>query len=279
MLPLFFYLALFLYLIATGGLIVYIVRQHRWIFVTSFWFLFAGFAFHTVFLVLRSVALGAIPVLDLKSAFSFFSWCVVFIYLLFHKRFGLMVLGAFAAPLASLLMIISSAMTWPTVPVSPLFKSSWLAIHVITIFLGDALFAMAFLAAAMYLIQERQIKRKNLGFMYKRLPSLATLDSINYHSLIYGFPLLTIGMITGSIYAQLGLGTYWQWDPKEVWSLITWLFYAALLHERLAVGWRGRRAAIMSIICFGLLLFTFIGAGLWMGGYHSFGSLGGRQAL
>ena len=276
---LFFYLALFLYLIATGGLIVYVVKQQKWIFVTSFWFLFAGFIFHTVFLALRTMALGTIPVLDLKSAFSFFSWCVVLIYLLFHKRFGLMVLGAFAAPVASLLMIISSAMTWPTVPVSPLFKSSWLAIHVITIFLGDALFAITFLSAVMYLIQERQIKRKNLGSIYKRLPSLATLDSINYHSLIYGFPLLTIGMMTGSIYAQLGLGTYWQWDPKEVWSLITWMFYAALLHERLAVGWRGRRAAIMSIICFGVLLFTFIGAGLWMGGYHSFGSLGSRQAL
>ena len=274
-----FYLALFLYLIATGGLIVYVVRQQKLVFLISYWFLVSGFVSHTIFLASRAVALGTVPVLDLKSAFSFFSWSIVLIYLVFHRKFRLMVLGAFVAPMASFLMIISSTMNWESVPVTPLFKSSWLAAHVITIFLGDALFAIAFLSAVMYLLQERQIKRKNLGSIYKRLPSLATLDSINYQSLIYGFPLLTIGMITGSIYAQLGLGTYWQWDPKEVWSLITWMFYAALLHERLAVGWQGRRAAIMSIVCFGILLFTFIGAGLWMGGYHSFGSLGVRRAL
>jgi len=105
---------------------------------------------------------------------------------------------------------------------------------------------------------------------------LETLDSINYYSLMYGFPFLTIGMITGAIYAQYALGSYWRWDPKEVCSLITWLFYAALLHERHAVGWRGRRAAIMSIICFLILIFTFIGASLWLSDYHSFKSLEGR---
>jgi len=86
-------------------------------------------------------------------------------------------------------------------------------------------------------------------------------------------------MITGSVYAQLVLGTYWQWDPKEVWSLITWLSYAALIHQRLTVGWRGRRAALMSIVCFCILIFTFLGANLWLGGYHSFDSLGVRKAL
>jgi ABC-type transport system involved in cytochrome c biogenesis permease subunit len=105
------------------------------------------------------------------------------------------------------------------------------------------------------------------------------LDTISYYSLIYGFPFLTVGMITGSIYAQFALGTYWQWDPKEVWSLITWLFYAALLHERLAAGWRGRRAAIMSIICFGILLFTFVGVSMLYSGYHSFSHLGVQKTI
>ena len=102
------------------------------------------------------------------------------------------------------------------------------------------------------------------------------LDNINQYALVSGFPFLTVGMMTGSIYAQYALGAYWQWDPKEVWSLITWLFYAALLHERLAAGWRGRKAAVMSIVCFCILLFTFAGASLWMGGYHSFASLQSR---
>ena len=89
----------------------------------------------------------------------------------------------------------------------------------------------------------------------------------------------TFGMITGSIYAQLIIGTYWQWDPKEVWSLITWLSYAVLIHERLTVGWRGRKAALISILCFCILIFSFLGASLWLGGYHSFESLGARKAL
>ena len=90
---------------------------------------------------------------------------------------------------------------------------------------------------------------------------------------------MTFGMISGAIYAQSVLGSYWQWDPKEVWSLITWVFYAVLLHERLAVGWRGRRAAWMSIICFCILLFTFIGGSVWLSDYHSFKNLEGRMAL
>jgi len=131
----------------------------------------------------------------------------------------------------------------------------------------------------MYLIQEHHIKRKKLGSFFKRLPSLATMDAFNHYAIVYGFPFLTVGMITGSIYAQVALGSYWQWDPKEVWSLITWLFYAALLHERLAAGWKGRRAAVMSIFCFAVLIFTFLGASLWLGGYHSFSSLSGGKSL
>ena len=141
------------------------------------------------------------------------------------------------------------------------------------------MFAVAFMSAIMYLIQERQIKNKRFGSLYSRLPSLETLDTINHYSLMYGFLFLTIGMVTGAIYAQTVLGSYWQWDPKEVWSLITWLVYAALLHARVTIGWRGRRAAIMSIIAFLILIFTFIGASLWLSDYHSFKSLGGATGV
>jgi cytochrome c-type biogenesis protein CcsB len=272
-------MALLTLLLASGGFIVYIVKQEKWIFNWSYWILVAAFFFHTIFLGYRYALLGTAPVLTLKSALSFFSWCILCAYLVLQFRFRLMVLGSFVAPFAAFLMIVSTALPWAEGPVNPVFKSLWLTAHVGTVFMGNGLFAIAFLAAVMYLIQERNIKRKRLGSFYARLPSLATLDSINHYCLIYGFPLLTVGMITGSIYAQYALGTYWQWDPKEVWSLITWLFYAALLHERLTVGWRGRKAALMSIFCFAILLFTFLGASLWLGGYHSFESLGSRTAL
>jgi cytochrome c-type biogenesis protein CcsB len=276
---LWFNVALILNLIASGGFLIYIIRQKEVAFRISYWILFAGFVFHTVFLAHRYYDLGAAPVLDLKSALSFFAWTIICAYLIFQKKFNLKVLSSFVAPFAAFLLIISSAMPLIESPVKPVFKSLWLTVHVVSVFMGNGLFAITFLSSIMYLIQEYQIKKKRLGSFFKRLPSLATLDTISYYSLIYGFPCLTIGMITGSIYAQFALGTYWQWDPKEVWSSITWLFYAALLHERLVVGWRGRRAAIMSILCFCILLFTFVGVSMLYSGYHSFSNLGVREAL
>ncbi|RLB33946.1 MAG: c-type cytochrome biogenesis protein CcsB [Deltaproteobacteria bacterium] len=269
-----FDMALGLVLIASGGYVVFIVSQKKWVAGVSFWVLAAGFVCHSLFLGLRYVALETLPVLDFKSALSFFSWSIIAAYLALYARFRLRVLGSFAAPLAAVFMILSSAMPWTQGPVKPVFKSLWLTAHAGSMFLGNGLLAVMFLSAVMYLIQERQIKKKLLGSFFKRLPSLATLDSINRQSLVYGFPFLTLGMITGAVYAQNALGSYWRWDPKEVWSLITWLLYAALLHERLVAGWRGRRAAIGSIVCFCALVFTFVGGSLWLGGYHSFRSLG-----
>ena len=274
---LWFNLALFFELLATGGFIIYIIKQRKQAFKWSNRILLVGLIFHTIFLCHRYYSLGTAPVLDLKSALSFFAWCILCAYFVLQLRFKLMVLGSFVAPFSAFLMIISYAMPWMEGPVRPIFKSLWLTTHVGTIFMGNGLFAIAFLSAIMYLFQEHHIKRKRLGSFYDRLPSLATLDGINHYSIVYGFPFLTVGMITGSIYAQSALGTYWQWDPKEVWSLISWLFYAALLHQRLAAGWQGRRAAIMSIICFCILIFTFVGASFWLGGYHSFSELRTRS--
>ncbi|MEE9612889.1 MAG: c-type cytochrome biogenesis protein CcsB [Desulfatiglandales bacterium] len=274
--PLLYWLALFLILLATGGFIVFIIKQQKPIFTWSNRIFLAGFIFHTLFLAEQYYTVGTAPVIGLKSALSFFSWTIIGAYLLFQLRFRLMVLGSFVAPLAASLMIISSTLPSIEITVQPIFRSLWLTVHVGTIFVGDGIFALTFLAAIMYLIQEHQIKRKRLGSFYSRLPSLETLDSINHYSLMCGFPFLTIGTITGAIYAQNALGSYWQWDPKEVWSLITWLFYAALLHQRVTVGWRGRKAALMSILCFLILIFTFIGASLWLSDYHSFSSLEGR---
>ncbi len=268
-------LSLFLILLAAGGFIVFIIRQQKAVYRWSYRLLLAGFAALTLQLFHAYLVLGAMPVLTLKSALAFFAWTILGAYLVFHAKFRLMVLGSFIAPLAAILMIFSSTIPGAGVDVKPIFKSVWFPIHVWTAFMGNGLFAVAFVAAIMYLIQESQIKRKKFGSFFSRLPSLQTLDSINHYSLIYGFPFLTMGMITGAIYAQYALGSYWRWDPKEVWSLITWLFYAALLHERIAVGWRGRRAAVLSIVCFCVLLFTFLGANLWLSEYHSFKNLGG----
>jgi len=148
------------------------------------------------------------------------------------------------------------------------FKSFWLVSHVTVIFIGEAAFALACGIGILYLTQENAIKTKQRRFFFKRLPSLDLLDSTGYGCIVVGFTLLTIGLITGLVYAKSVWGRFWSWDPKEVWSGISWLFYAALLHERLTVGWRGRRSAIMAIVGFGVLLFTFLGVNLFMEGHH-----------
>ena len=279
MAPLIFKLALFLILLAAGGFIVYMVKQQKGIYVWSYRILLAGFVFHTLYLGHQYYTLGVQPVIGMKAALSFFAWTIIGAYLIFHLKFKLMILGSFITPLAACLMIISATIPGSEVVVTPAFKSLWLTFHVAISFLGDGMFALAFIAAIMYLMQERQIKNKRFGSLYTRLPSLQTLDTINHYSLMYGFPFLTVGMVMGAIYAQNILGTYWQWDPKEVWSLITWLFYAALLHARIGMGWRGRRAAIMSIIAFLVLIFAFVGVSLWLSDYHSFRSLRGGTGV
>jgi cytochrome c-type biogenesis protein CcsB len=128
----------------------------------------------------------------------------------------------------------------------------------------------------LYLLQERMLKSKNFSPLYYRLPSLETLDNINYRCLTFGFPLMTMGIISGAVWANSAWGGYWRWDPKETWALITWFLYAALLHGRLTVGWRGRRAAIFAIIGFASLLFTFLGVNLLLTGEHTFSALQGR---
>lgn len=274
MADIFFAIALFLVILSTGGFVVFFVKQDQGIFRLSFITLSAAFIFLTLYLALRYYALGVAPIVNLKSSLSFFAWCIITVYMAFHLRFRIKVLGPFLMPVAAAFMIVSAFIREIEVTVNPILRSMWFLIHVTTIFIGDAIFAIAFVTAFIYLIQEGNIKKKNLGAIYRRLPSLETLDLLNHHSIIYGFPFLTLGMVAGSMYAQTALGSYWRWDPKEVWTLITWLAYAILLHERLAAGWRGRRAALMSILCFMILLFTFVGGGIWLSGYHSFINFG-----
>jgi cytochrome c-type biogenesis protein CcsB len=104
----------------------------------------------------------------------------------------------------------------------------------------------------------------------QRLPSLDVLDEVSYRGVAFGFPLLTIGIITGAIWADQAWGSWWSWDPKETWSLITWLYYGAYLHTRLTMGWRGRHSAILAVIGLVAVLFTYLGVNLLLSGLHSY---------
>ena len=266
----FFEITLLLYLLGTAVYHVAIISQRPQPARAAWIALLAGFACHSLALASRYLEAGYTPVTNLQESLSFFAWTIVGLYLLFDYHYKLRGLGAFVSPAALILMLWSSVLPKEVLPLPAALDSYWHPVHVITSFGGYGLFTLAFAAGVMYLIQEREIKSKRIGRFYSRLPSLQALDTLNHRCITIGFTLLTLGIITGSIWAQNAWGSYWSWDPKETWSLITWFLYAALFHERLAVGWRGRRAAVLAIIGFLAVLFTFLGVAFLLPGKHSY---------
>ena len=240
------------------------------------WVLLAGAVVQLIAFITQYVQLGHTPVTNLHESLSFFAWCLVAFYLFFDLRYRLSVMGAFSSALAVITMLGSGIAPKAVEPLNPALNSWWFPLHVSFAFLGNAAFALAFGAGVMYLLQDRMLKSKHFSGLYYRLPSLDTLDNINYRALSFGFPLMTLGIISGAAWAESVWGTYWSWDPKETWALMTWFVYAALLHGRLSIGWRGRRAAIFAIIGFLCLIFTFLGVNLLLNGQHTFDALLGK---
>ena len=266
----FFKFSTLLYLLGALGYSAYIIFLKDFLSKSAITAVLVGFASHTLALIVRYAEAGHTPVTNLHESLSFFAWMIIGVLLIASLKYKIKVLGAFLSPVALILMLFAYALPKEIVPLAPVLKSFWHPFHVIFAFMGNAIFALAFCCGLMYLIQEHQLKAKKIGAITRRLPSLKVLDDLNYQSLTYGFPLLTLGIITGAIWAEYAWGRYWNWDPKETWSLITWLLYAALLHQRLTVGWRGRKAAIMAIAGFSAVLFTFLGVNLILPGLHTY---------
>jgi cytochrome c-type biogenesis protein CcsB len=156
-------------------------------------------------------------------------------------------------------------------PLVPALKSNWLIAHVITCFFGYAAFAVAFGISLMYLFKQWDTQGKNRLLAY--FPKSKVLDELNYQMVMFGFLFLSVGIITGSVWANSAWGSYWSWDPKETWSLITWFIYATLLHARMTRGWYGKRIAYLSIIGFMAVIFTYFGVNFLLSGLHSYGAV------
>jgi cytochrome c-type biogenesis protein CcsB len=263
-----FLLAVFFYLLSTIAYLVYLFIQRNAAQIAGSALLAAGFVSQSVELVWRFAATGHMPVNNLHETLIVIAWTLAGAYLLLRLKFHLKILGVYTAPLTAFILLM--AVQFPREPLQPqsLLKGFWLVVHVVTILVGDAALVLAAGVGALYLLQERNIKNKTPGFFFKRLPSLELLDSTGYACIVSGFTLLTIGLLSGMIFAKSVWGHFWSWDPKEVWSAITWIYYAILLHERLAVGWRGRRSAIMAIVGLAVILFTFLGVNLFLTGHH-----------
>lgn len=270
MITLFFELALTFYFTATIISIVELFRSSKTTTKIMLLFVAAGFILHTVSIVLRYADAGRMPAVNPHEATSFFSWCTVLIFLILEFRYKLGLLGSFIMPLVFVLMLSSAMLPREIKPLSPELRSYWLSIHTILAFIGNAAFAMASGIGVMYLIQERYVKSKHPSGLFQRLPSLQILDEINYRLITIGFPLLTLAIITGALWAQSAWGSYLRGDFRVVWAIITWLTYAVVLHTRLLAGWRGKRAAILSIIGFITILIAFFGLKLIKKGLHVF---------
>ena len=242
------------------------------------WTAFFGVAGNVAGFIMRWVesyrlGIGHAPISNMYESLVFFSGTIIIIYLVVEKQYQNRIMGAFATPIAFLTMAYASMS--PNIndsiqPLVPALKSNWLIAHVFTCFLGYAAFAVAFGMSLMYLFKQREVKGKSS--LLARFPKSQVLDELNHQMVMFGFLFLSIGIITGAVWANSAWGSYWSWDPKETWSLITWFVYATLLHARMVRGWYGKRIAYLSIIGFMAVLFTYFGVNL-LPGLHSYGSV------
>ncbi|MCL2340543.1 MAG: c-type cytochrome biogenesis protein CcsB [Proteobacteria bacterium] len=258
------------YLLATAAYLVFFLTQKNTLRQTGRAIFLVAFALHAANLVTRAVETGHTPITSHHETISFFAWTLGCCYLSFRWRYAVKSLGAFVSPLVFALMLIAAFSSRGMMPLPPALQSWWLPVHAVITLFANGFLALSCIGSIMYLLQEREIKQKRFGLFYTRLPSLETLDKLNHHCLSLGFPLFTLGLITGSLWAKQAWGAYWQWDPKETWSLITWFLYAAAVHQRFTVGWRGRRVAILSIVAFLSVLFTLWGVSFLLKGIHAY---------
>jgi cytochrome c-type biogenesis protein CcsB len=247
-----------IYLLATASFILYLIFPKSPSSRFASLVLLVGFAVHTTALAIHFSRIGYPAVAQLHQALSFYSWLMVAVYLLVQLKYRLTVLGSFIAPLAFLISLSAFAFAPGGEQFPPALKTYWLPLHVTLAFLGNAVFALAFGVSLMYLLEEYQLKNKKRSVLYQRFPSLETLDRLNYVFLVWGFPLMTLGILTGSIWAGIHWGNYWSWDPRQISSTITWLLYGTLLHGRLAGDWRGKKAALLTIVGFVVVLGYFL---------------------
>jgi cytochrome c-type biogenesis protein CcsB len=236
----------------------------------------AGWVGHSLGIVYRWIesyrlGVGHAPLSNLYESLIFFAWTIILLYALVEWRTKNRSMGVFVTPIAFLAMAYASyspAISSRIQPLVPALKSNWLIAHVVTCFFGYAAFALGFCLSLMYLLKRMDRHERKNAFL-KLIPDSSILDEVSYQMVVIGFLLLTLGIITGSVWAHSAWGSYWSWDPKETWSLITWLVYAALLHSRMVRGWRGKKLAILSIIGFWCVLFTYFGVN-YLAGLHSY---------
>ncbi len=218
------------------------------------------------------MGMGHAPLTNMYESLVFFAWCTTLLYLFLDFRFKARIIGAFVMPCVAVAMAyasFSNRIDDRINPLIPALQSNWLIAHVVTCFIGYGAFAVAGGLGLMYLIKNRSVTKQLQSDI---LPDLKIIDDLTHKTIVFGFLWLSAGIITGAIWANEAWGTYWSWDPKETWSIITWFLYAFTLHARFTRGWGGNRIAWMAILGFIAVFFTYFGVNYLLSGLHSYGS-------
>ena len=195
-------------------------------------------------------------------------------YLLALRKHDLRWLGLFIS--ISVLLTLGTAVTLlyrDSAPLVPALNSPWLVIHVIAAIISGGVFLLSNVIAGAYLYLDAMESKGERKPWAKRLPDLETLDQLSYRLVAFVFPLWTFAVIAGAIWAEAAWGRYWGWDPKETWAFITWVAYAAYLHARVTIGWRGKRAAWLCLFAGSTFLFNYVYVNVWGTGKHTYSGL------
>jgi len=235
--------------------------------ILGFLLLFAG-------VIARGISAGRVPwgnmyEFSITGALAFSG-----AYLVALRKYDLRWLGLLVS--VSVLLTIGTAITVlyvPSAALVPALKSEWLVIHVSAAIISGGVFLLSNVIAAAYLYLDRVEQNGERPQWAKRLPDLETLDQLSYRLVAFVFPLWTFSVIAGAIWAESAWGRYWGWDPKETWAFITWVAYAAYLHARVTIGWRGRRAAWLCLFAGSTFLFNYIYVNIWGTGKHTYSGL------
>ena len=227
----------------------------------------AGFVFHTAALICRGIGAGRLPLTNQYEFATSFAWGICLVSLIFIWRFHFRALGTFATPVIFVIIGYAAMQSKEVRELMPALRSNWLAFHVSSAIVSYGAFGVSFAVSLIFLIRERM---RDNRFWEEHIPTREKLDMISYRAVSLGLLFLTFVIVTGAIWAERAWGSYWSWDPKETWSLVTWIIYALYLHLRIARGWKGKSAAVFAVIGFICVIFTYIGVNTLLPGIHSY---------
>ena len=222
---------------------------------------------HTAALVCRGIGAGRLPLTNQYEFAASFAWGLCLVSLIFILKFRFPVLGTFLTPLIFLVIGYAAMQSREVKDLMPSLRSNWLGFHVSTAIIAYGSFGVSAVVSAIFLCRTRM---RDESFWGQHVPNREKLDLISYRSVCLGLLFLTFTILTGAIWAERAWGSYWSWDPKETWSLITWIIYAVYLHLRVNRGWRGTSAAVFAVIGFVCVLFTYVGVNTLLPGIHSY---------